>query len=365
MLTKHMHTHIKNLFIPHKGNNFRPNFLERLSVGILLLLVFSSFAFANIQALLWIGSDFLVSTVLPAVVIDHTNKARGAETLGVLRRNIVLDAAATRKAEHMAENEYFAHYSPDGISPWYWFDQVSYKFLHAGENLAVHFTDSSEVVNAWMDSPSHKANILNKNYTEIGVGTAKGTYKGFPTIYVVQFFGTPQIDTLSLLTNEDVSSLEITREIVGDEPVAVAQASLETISVNTTPEVDVFVNAVEEPEITIDNISIGEEYTVVYSDLATSSYGAIPATIEETGSDDMLTSRESSSFFSTASQSSLWLQIIYGVLGIVVIFALILSIVIEWRRQHPIHIAYAGGLLATMALLFFVHTTLTGGVTII
>lgn len=64
-------------------------------------------------------------------------------------------------------------------------------YAHAGENLAVHFTDSSEVVDAWMDSPSHRANIVNAQYAEIGVGTARGTFEGFETVFVVQLFGTP------------------------------------------------------------------------------------------------------------------------------------------------------------------------------
>jgi hypothetical protein len=166
----------KNLFIPHEGNEFRPDFLERLSVGIMLVLILLSFAMANLQSLLWISSDWLVSTILPAVIVDLTNDERNSEKIGILTRSALLDKAANLKAQDMAKNEYFAHYSPMGVSPWYWFDQVSYDYLHAGENLAVHFTDSSDVVEAWMDSPSHRANIMNGDYTEIGIGTAKGKY---------------------------------------------------------------------------------------------------------------------------------------------------------------------------------------------
>jgi hypothetical protein len=181
---------LKDLFIPHEGNKFRPDFLERLSVGIMLVLILLSFAMANLQSLLWISSDWLVSTILPAVIVDLTNDERNSEKIGTLTRSALLDKAANLKARDMAENEYFAHYSPTGVSPWYWFDQAGYNYLHAGENLAVHFTDSSDVLRAWMDSPSHRANIMNGDYVEIGIGTAKGEYKGQPTIYVVQLFGT-------------------------------------------------------------------------------------------------------------------------------------------------------------------------------
>jgi hypothetical protein len=95
------------------------------------------------------------------------------------------------KAEHMAEHEYFAHVSPDGIDPWYWFHRSGYKFEKAGENLAINFVDSGDVNRAWMDSPGHRANILNGNFTEIGIAAVSGTYKGKKTIYVVQLFGTP------------------------------------------------------------------------------------------------------------------------------------------------------------------------------
>jgi hypothetical protein len=91
----------------------------------------------------------------------------------------------------MAKNGYFAHFAPDGTSPWHWFDEAGYVYTHAGENLAIHFTDSNEVVDAWMNSPKHRENIVNGVYTEIGVGTAKGKFEGYDTVYVVQLFGTP------------------------------------------------------------------------------------------------------------------------------------------------------------------------------
>ena len=126
-----------------------------------------------------------------AVIVDLTNENREESHVGLLERSTVLDEAARQKAEHMAEGSYFAHNSPDGVTPWYWFDKVGYQYAYAGENLAVHFTDSGEVVKAWMDSPGHRANILSEDYREIGIGTAKGEYQGFPTVFVVQMFGTP------------------------------------------------------------------------------------------------------------------------------------------------------------------------------
>ena len=169
------------------------NLLQKISMSLMAVLVMITFVAANLHAILWQSSDWLVSTVLPAVVVDLTNDEREDNAAPPLRRNTTLDEAARMKAEHMAKHEYFAHHSPDGVSPWYWFNEAGYTYAHAGENLAIHFTDSSEVVDAWMDSPSHRKNIVDGKFTEIGVGTAKGEYEGYDTVYVVQLFGTPAV----------------------------------------------------------------------------------------------------------------------------------------------------------------------------
>ena len=89
----------------------------------------------------------------------------------------------------MAQKEYFSHTSPEGKTPWYWFRKNGYSYIYAGENLAIHFFDSKDLVQAWLDSPSHRANILNKNFSNIGVGISKGLYEGKETIFIVQLFG--------------------------------------------------------------------------------------------------------------------------------------------------------------------------------
>ncbi len=178
-------------FIPHQNNDFTPDLLQRTALFLMGGLAVLTFTMSNVYALLWQQSAWLTSAVLPAVVVDKTNIERKELALPPLVRNSVLDAAAQLKADDMAKNSYFAHYSPAGVSPWHWFNEAGYRYVHAGENLAVHFTDSKEVVEAWMDSPTHRANIVNQNYREIGVGTARGTYDGYETVFVVQLFGTP------------------------------------------------------------------------------------------------------------------------------------------------------------------------------
>lgn len=374
-----MFKRLKDLFIPHEGNNFRPDFLERLSVGIMLVLILLSFTMANLQALLWISSDWLVSTILPSVIVDLTNDERGDEKLGTLTRSAFLDEAAQLKANDMAQNEYFAHYSPTGVSPWYWFDQAGYNYLHAGENLAVHFTDSSDVVKAWMNSPSHRANIMNNDYTEIGVGTAKGEYKGQPTIFVVQLFGTQRATsplvavagaTTEAPTTDEGSQVSIEKVAVSDESIptttAVAPATIDTITLppqssgtqDTASETPIVVNETTEvlPAEQADVVSM-------YSDLATTSRDGAPLAIIQ--SNGTTPSQNVPLSLRTTTEPSLWLTTLYGLLASIVVLALVLSIRFEWRSHHPVQVVYAGGLLVVMALLLYIHTALTGIVTIV
>jgi hypothetical protein len=108
-----------------------------------------------------------------------------------------LDKAATMKATDMATKGYFAHVSPEGKKPWNWLQEVEYKYQYAGENLAVNFKDSEDVTVAWMNSPTHKANIVKAQYTEIGTGVATGTYNGVKSVYVAQVFAKPYVSSNS------------------------------------------------------------------------------------------------------------------------------------------------------------------------
>lgn len=365
-----MKKRLKKLFIPHEENGFRPDFLERFSMGVMMVLVLLSFTMANLQALFWVGSEWMVTAVLPSVIVNLTNEEREDDRIGTLTRNPTLDLAAQLKAEDMAEKSYFAHYAPDGTSPWYWFQEAGYTFTKAGENLAVHFNDSGKVVDAWMDSPSHRANILNGDYTEIGVGTARGEYKGSPTVFVVQLFGTPAstpAQTNTLVTNIETSSTSSTPQLAfaGDTDDILGEETPAPTPVEENPEPGneppasepETVPVVEEPQPAV------PDDEVATSLLETNQDGVVPATVGGDGGTPP--ARETFSLIGSFTQPSIWLQMVYAVLALVVAIALIMSIVIEWRRQHPVQIAYAGGLLAVMATLFYVHTTLTSGVIII
>ena len=86
---------------------------------------------------------------------------------------------------------YFSHNSPEGVTPWYWLRVSGYLYDTAGENLAVNFTDSKDVTEAWMNSPAHRDNILRQGFTEIGTAAATGYYDGREAIFVVQYYARP------------------------------------------------------------------------------------------------------------------------------------------------------------------------------
>ena len=133
-----------------------------------------------------------VASVVHSVLVDLANRDRESKKLPPLKINPVLTAAAQAKADDMAARGYFAHVAPDGKEPWYWFEKVGYQYEYAGENLAIDFADSIDVQRAWMNSPTHRDNILNGRFTEVGIATAQGMYQGRLTTFVVQEFGTPK-----------------------------------------------------------------------------------------------------------------------------------------------------------------------------
>ena len=384
-------------------NNMSPtqrglNILQKISMSLMGVLVLITFVGANLQAILWQSSEWLVSTVLPAVVVDMTNQERSGVSEQPLVRSETLDKAAKLKAQHMAKNQYFSHFSPDGVSPWHWFDEAGYVYAHAGENLAIHFTDSSEVVEAWMDSPTHRANIVSGKYTEIGVGTAKGKFDGYDTVYVVQLFGTPAVppapvasEPLAVATTPEVSvpSTVVTETEVVSEEIA---DSLETpatgVEVVLSEESELVIEKVSEvtseetnevesaevvktqSDVVIENkifdtvaVSVEEDYSeviVVESPVISTSSGLAVASINTTPP-----VHAGGTIASVITQPNSLLQIVYFVLATAVVMMLGASVVIEARRLRFEQVAYGLLLLMGMGGLWFVNSILTTGAVVV
>ncbi|MDR3581680.1 MAG: CAP domain-containing protein, partial [Candidatus Pacebacteria bacterium] len=182
---------LRTYFIPHEGNDHKPHILRPRTVAFVCLIALVAEVAFMLTVTYVVPRSRFFGIIEANALVDETNQARTADNLGELTISPLLTAAAQQKANDMVANDYFAHTSPQGLTPWDWFAKVGYQFSFAGENLAVNFSDSQDVTNAWMNSPEHRANILNGAYTEIGIATAQGTYEGKPAIYVVQEFGTP------------------------------------------------------------------------------------------------------------------------------------------------------------------------------
>ena len=110
-------------------------------------------------------------------VVKLVNAERAKEGLPALKEDWELSRVAKYKSQDMHDKNYFDHTSPTYGTPFTMMKNFGITYKSAGENIAKGQQSATEVVNAWMNSAGHRANILNKNYTHIGVGFVKdGNY---------------------------------------------------------------------------------------------------------------------------------------------------------------------------------------------
>lgn len=189
---------IKHLFFPHESNNQKAKILHSSSLGVLALFliafqIFLTYVPKTIPSVLGYAAN-----IKPSEVIRLTNEKRSQAGLPPLTENSSLSSAARAKGNDMLAKGYWAHFAPDGTSPWSFFLSFGYKYRYAGENLARDFSSDHLAVEAWMASPSHKENILSPNYKDIGIGVVEGSLSGADTTIIVQFFGAPLASQPSL-----------------------------------------------------------------------------------------------------------------------------------------------------------------------
>lgn len=213
---------LHHLFLPHFSNNQRAKLLHHSSLLLFVLSFFLgqffiSFLKSDYPAVLGASIDLSTEQLL-----EITNQDRAKEHLEPLVLNETLSQAAAMKAEYMFEKNFWAHNAPDGTTPWYFIKKAGYTYVYAGENLARGFTNSSDVVTAWMNSPTHRENMLSANYTEIGFAIKKGRLLGEDTTLVVEMFGSPDANALARSPQEQkqISSPSVL-------PAAVDQADIQ------------------------------------------------------------------------------------------------------------------------------------------
>ena len=185
---------LKNYFVPHEKNNYHPAFLATKRT-IFYSTFFVLMKMVVIVFVVLIPAEaFLLPDILAqqhAKIIELTNELRAKKGLPNLATIGTLTVSADARALDMANHQYFSHHGPDNHTLSYFLAQSGYRYRVAGENLAMGFSDAEAVVNAWMKSPTHYANLVDKDFTQLGVGLESGFYNGYPTVYVVEHFGDP------------------------------------------------------------------------------------------------------------------------------------------------------------------------------
>jgi uncharacterized protein YkwD len=162
-------------------------------------------------------------------IIDATNNERVKAGLLPLKTNDKLEASAKIKVDDMITHQYFEHTSPAGKTVADLGNQVGYNYVVMGENLALgNFTSANDLLQAWMNSPGHRANILNAHYQDIGVYAAQGSYQGRTVWFAVQHFGTQRgvCPVISISLKGSITTLNATIKTEQDQ-IAVLRAKIE------------------------------------------------------------------------------------------------------------------------------------------
>lgn len=195
-----MKNFFKHYFLPHHTNNQRPKLLHHDSIFVIALaLLTATVMFTHVKQThpRVLGESINIST---QDLLNLTNQERQKNGLQPLVMNSNLTQAAQMKAVDMFANNYWAHNSPSGKMPWDFIKAANYDYEFAGENLARGFTSAPDVVNAWMNSPSHRENMLSPHYHDVGFALKEGSLTGEKdTILIVEELGStaanaPQMD---------------------------------------------------------------------------------------------------------------------------------------------------------------------------
>lgn len=184
--------HFKHHFLPHKELKIRANFLNHKFFYFYSLIFILFLLVVNLSKTVTPGVLGYASDIKVRELLEKTNEVRVKNGKSSLVINETLSKAAMQKAKFMFEKDFWAHTSPDGVEPWDFIIKEGYDYSYAGENLARNFYYSKEVVDAWMNSPSHKENLLSENYDEVGFAVVNGVLNGYETTLVVQMFGRPR-----------------------------------------------------------------------------------------------------------------------------------------------------------------------------
>lgn len=190
-----MKKHFKDFFIPHHGNGFLPHSLHprrlmfytvaAIAVKMILFILIFTYPIE-----VWLSPD--IAQEQSKQIIKLTNEFRATKNIFPLKENSLLDQAAYAKVQDMLVNQYFDHISvtKKGLSDWL---KISgYKYSVGGENLAMGFLSADDVMQSWLASPSHRANLADPEFKEIGTNVVAGAFMGADTTLAAQIFAAPE-----------------------------------------------------------------------------------------------------------------------------------------------------------------------------
>ncbi len=340
--------------IPTEANDFQPHFLRLRATAALLALVILFEGVFLAHTFIVLPHTNLFGAIFATVLIDETNESRIHENLRNLTPNPILEKAAQLKADDMASKGYFAHNAPDGKTPWYWFEEAGYDYAAAGENLAVNFTDSKDVTNAWLASPAHRANIMNANYTEIGIASAKGIYKGKEAIFVVQEFGRPSLIALQAIPASTIASTTKDVSLIGN-------ADTQVISMKPAPAVRMNIRSTSSTSTLINtgSSSISNTITTATSAIAGASKEKLSVAPSLAPINSPVLEHRAPTLIEQLIASPRQISnYIYLIIAALLTFILGLTIFIKIRVQHPHIIANGILLIAVIISLVFLNGAL-------
>lgn len=212
----------RNFFLPHNDTHQKAHLISwQALLAYVLIFIFLQVSFSIINYTKP-GVLGITGNIDQKKLIELTNVERAKQGLGPVLENEALNKAASLKAVNMLEENYWAHFAPSGKSPWDFILGAGYKFTYAGENLAKNFTNSDDVVAAWLASPTHRENLLNSKYRDIGIAVVEGTLNGQQTILVVQEFGSTENLASAPVVEVQGEQIQVTKQDYNSKPALVA-----------------------------------------------------------------------------------------------------------------------------------------------
>ncbi len=207
-----------NLFVSNSLSKYKPSLWRKLILSLLIIDLVLFQWWLNTGEKSSPGVLGLATDLEPEKVIAVVNAVRIKEQLPSLNTNPLLMAAAQDKIDDMFTFGYWEHTSPSKRTVWKMILDRGYNYQFAGENLAKNFQKVDELVDAWVESEPHKANILNTNFEDTGVAVGSGELNGEPAVLIVQLFGKKQPPTVESVSDLESPPLVFSASMLGFNP---------------------------------------------------------------------------------------------------------------------------------------------------